>query len=138
MRNTIIVHGLVSIMLFVMSSCMTDVSNDTGHRALASDQALDDEAPGARSMHSQMPGGDLTGGQLDSKKEEPSAVSCGLIFNYQYDNGWTKYGIANCHLVTMYARVIRQDGSRGPCKTIAPGQTVWDWIFGTVIGIEGC
>ena len=138
MRNTIIVHGLVSIILFVMSSCMADVSNDTNDRELTSDQAFDDQAPGASSKLRQMSSGDPTGGQLGLEKEAPTIFSCGLIFNFQYNNGWTQYGITNCHPVTMFARVIRLDGSRGPCKAIAPGQTVWDWIFGTVIGIEGC
>lgn len=138
MRNTIIASGLSSILLFAMSSCMTDVSNDTNDQEVTSDQALDDEAPGASSRLSQTSGRDLNGGQLDLRKGEPSALTCGLQGPYAGAGGWWKYGISNCNPYTIRAQVFRINGSGGPCFTIAPGQTVWDWIQGNLVGIRGC
>ena len=139
MLNTIIVHGLVSIMLFAMSSCTTDLSNDTDDQEVASEQALDDEALGANSMLRQTSDGDLTYGQLGPEKKESTSLSCGGILGpYPGAGGWWKYGIYNCNPYYMRAQAFRVDGSGGFCFTIAPNQTVWDWMQGNIVGIRGC
>src|SRR4051812_41935465 len=97
MRSTMIVYGLASMMLCSMSSCVSDISNDTKHREFTSDHALDDDATDANSMPRQTSGGDPTDDQLDLGKDESSALTCGLQGPFPAAGDWWKYGIYNCH-----------------------------------------
>jgi hypothetical protein len=138
MRGNII-HSSVLAMLFTVASCAVGVDSIDTELEASSEQAVSDNESGESSMRGGLSGAEFTDGQLGLNEKE-SLVSCGaLVYNYRHSNGWTQYAIYNCHPQHMSARVIRQDGSRGPCHVaIPPGYTVWAWIFGSVIGIEGC
>lgn len=138
MRNTV-VHSLASIMLFVVPSCMVDVSSDPANRELTSDPALDDEASGANSTPRQISGDDLQSRSLGLEKEDSNVFSCGGVLGpYAGAGNWWKYGLYNCNPYTIRVQVFRVDGSGGPCFTLAPSQTVWDWIQGNIVGKRGC